>query len=218
MSYKMRRSVIHDLSSQIEKECRFCNPPERERILFQTENFYVMVSLGPIVEGYLLIVAKEHIGACLHIPEIFWDEFVILKNQVKGILTTTYGCCIFYEHGKVGTSLTMGKDHRHCLHCHLHCIPACVNMNELVSSDLDGIEFDDINQAYVFAVSNNIDRYLLVEDDVIKVYQPEGHLRKQYLRYKLAEAIGQTEEWDWVKHQNWETINKSIKRLKPLFR
>jgi len=38
-----------------------------------------MVSLGPIVEGYLLIVTKEHIGACLHIPEEYYEEFIDLK-------------------------------------------------------------------------------------------------------------------------------------------
>ena len=51
---------IEDLKFQIESGCRFCNPPEKERILMETDNFYVMVSLGPIVEGYLLIVAKKH--------------------------------------------------------------------------------------------------------------------------------------------------------------
>lgn len=45
---------IVDLACQLEETCRFCYPPEKERILYATENFYVMASLGPIVEGYLL--------------------------------------------------------------------------------------------------------------------------------------------------------------------
>ena len=54
---------IVDLACQLEETCRFCYPPEKERILYATENFYVMASLGPIVEGYLLIVSKKHIPA-----------------------------------------------------------------------------------------------------------------------------------------------------------
>lgn len=211
------RTSIENLKLQIEEECRFCNPPEKERILFQTENFYVMVSLGPIVEGYLLIVTKKHIGACLHIPSAYWSEFLDLKKKVGDILRSVYGSCIFYEHGKVGTSLTMGKDHKHCLHAHLHCIPTRVNMNEIVSADLSGIDFNNLNQAYEFATKNNIDRYLLIEDNVTKLYMPKRDLRKQFLRYKLADAIGKTEDWDWVNHQNWDLINSSIIRLKPLF-
>lgn len=58
---------IVDLACQLEETCRFCYPPEKERILYATENFYVMASLGPIVEGYLLIVSKKHIPACANI-------------------------------------------------------------------------------------------------------------------------------------------------------
>lgn len=208
---------ISDLKAQIENECRFCNPSEKERILFQSDNFYVMVSLGPILEGYLLIVTKRHIGACLHIPYSLWNEFVGLKNKVKEILTRVYDGCIFYEHGKVGSSLTIGKDHRHCLHCHLHCIPANINMNEIVSAEMDGVEFDDFDFAYLYANANNIDRYLLIEDDVTKIYVPDFPIRKQFLRYKLAEALGKPSEWDWVNHQNWKVIHSSIERLKPFF-
>ncbi|MDE6340185.1 MAG: hypothetical protein K2K97_10440 [Muribaculaceae bacterium] len=200
-------SNIPDLKSQIEKECRFCNPPEIERIVFQTDNFYVMVSLGPIVEGYLLIVAKEHIGACLHLPEKYWAEFIALKEKVRKILISLYGHCIFYEHGKVGTSLTMGKDHRHCFHCHLHCIPTSVKMNDIISKELSGIVFPNLNDAYQFVIEKDIERYLLIEDNDIRLYLPDAKLRSQYLRFKLAEALDILKEWDWVKNQNWQRIN-----------
>ena len=210
-------SNIPDLKSQIEKECRFCNPPEKERIVFQTDNFYVMVSLGPIVEGYLLIVAKEHIGACLHLPEKYWTEFVTLKEKVKKVLVSIYGHCLFYEHGKVGTSLTMGKDHKHCFHCHLHCIPTSVKLNEIVSKELPSIIFSNLNDAYDFVIQNNIDRYLLIEDNTIRLYMPDIKLRSQYLRFKLAEALGIPEKWDWVVNQNWEKINISVAKVSPAF-
>lgn len=113
---------IVDLACQLEETCRFCYPPEKERILYATENFYVMASLGPIVEGYLLIVSKKHIPACANIPNEIFQEYLDLKEKVKGVLNKVYGACIFYEHGKTG-SYVIGKDHRHCFHAHLHCIP-----------------------------------------------------------------------------------------------
>lgn len=68
---------IVDLACQLEETCRFCYPPEKERILYTTENFYVMASLGPIVEGYLLIVSKN----------IFRLVPIFQQNSYKNILT-----------------------------------------------------------------------------------------------------------------------------------
>lgn len=207
---------IEDLSCQMEEICRFCRPPEKERILFQTENFYVMVSLGPIVEGYLLIVSKEHIGACLHLPEKYFDEFIQLKEYVRSILTRVYGECLFYEHGKTGSCLISGKDHIHCYHAHMHCIPTTIDLNAIISKELKPQQFvsyrDCLNRMQC------TDKYLYVEDDSLCTYQPEVPLRKQYLRFKLSEALGVTERWDWVNHQNWPLIYETIHTLKPLFK
>lgn len=209
------RKDIDDLSCQMEEICRFCCPPEKERILYITEHFYVMVSLGPIVEGYLLIVSKEHIGACLHLPEEYIEEFLRLKNKVKQILTDEYGGCIFYEHGKVGSCLIEGKDHIHCFHAHLHCIPALLELNEDIEKELNGNSYESFYDCY--NGMRGKDRYLYIEDSKIMTYCPERKLRSQYLRYKLAEKAGEPERWDWVKMQNWPLIEKSIERLKPRF-
>lgn len=213
----LSHKTISDLDAQIEKECRFCNPPERERILFESENFYVMVSLGPIVEGYLLIVSKEHIGACFHLPKEYFDEFIRVKAKVQDILTKVYGGCIFYEHGKVGTSLTMGEDHRHCFHSHLHCIPVKLNLNNIIQQELEIIEFSCLKDTYDFVYKNDVRRYLLVEDETIGLYLPSESLQSQYLRYKLANQLGRQNDWDWVENQNWGLIDKSIERLKGEF-
>lgn len=205
---------IVDLACQLEETCRFCYPPEKERILYSTDNFYVMVSLGPIVEGYLLIVSKQHIPACANIPEDLIDEYLNLKEKVREVLTSAYGSCIFYEHGKTGACL-IGKDHRHCFHAHLHCIPVKVSMSEEVSSEIEGHAFDSIKYAYDYA--RGCERYLYVEDSKIIVYTPSEKLRTQYLRYKLATSLGMTERWDWVRLQNWDLIKTTVDKLKTFF-
>ena len=205
---------LDNLSEQILQKCRFCNPPERERILWESENFYVMVSLGPIVEGYLLIVTKSHIGACLNIPEDLLPEFLLVKEKVKAILTNVYGGCMFYEHGKAGSSLLI-DGHIHCYHAHLHCFP----LNDYLHSDISIDYAPHIFESFEEAHMNNkgIDKYLLVEDDNIYVYQPSDKPRSQYLRYKLACHIGYPERWYWVNNQNWEMIDNTVNRLKPYF-
>ena len=43
------RDDISDLEIQIEKECRFCNLPEKERILYETDNS----KLGCLMMSYI---------------------------------------------------------------------------------------------------------------------------------------------------------------------
>lgn len=206
---------ITNLKQQIEDGCRFCFPPERERILYETGHFYVMVSLGLVVEGYLLIVSKEHIGACLHLPQRYLEEFIGLKELVKAKLIAAYGSCIFYEHGKIGTSL-LGKDHHHCFHAHLHCVPVSIQLNSIIEQDIpQNIETFSFGNAIKSA--EKVERYLYVEDDRCKIYIPSHKIRSQYLRFKLGEAIGAQDRWDWVNNQNWPLIEKTISVLKPLF-
>ena len=212
--YEDMNKVV-DLCCQMEEVCRFCYPPEKERILYTTEHFYVMVSLGPIVEGYLLIISKEHIGSCLHLPAEYWDEFKALKEKVRQILVKVYGSCIFYEHGKMGSCILEGMDHIHCYHAHLHCKPAKVELNLRIEKEIAGTCYGSLDEC--FNKKEELDRYLFVEDERIMTYQPDFKLRRQYLRYMLATSLDCEDRWDWVENQNWELIEKTIVRLKPHF-
>lgn len=206
---------ITDLCCQMEEVCRFCLPPEKERIIYSTEHFYVMVSLGPIVEGYLLIISKEHIGACLHLPTEYMEEFCLLKDKVYDILTKIYGGCIFYEHGKMGSCISEGQDHIHCFHAHLHCIPVSVNLNCIVGQEMSGLKYQSFSHCCIGM--KDVDKYLYIEDECIMTYQPQEKLRRQYLRYKLAETLNLADRWDWVNNQNWPLIEQTVKKLKPYF-
>lgn len=207
---------IFDLTSQIEATCRFCNPPEKERILYESDNYYIMVSLGAFVEGYLLIVTKKHVGASFNIPKEYLDEFLELKKMVSHILEEVYGYVLFYEHGKAGSSLTFENSSKHCYHTHLHCIPSNIQLNQDISKELQYKSYKSFEEAY--EDNTNTDKYLYVEDNVVHVYKSDSTLRKQYLRYKLSTALKIENEWDWIKFQNWDNINKTITILKPYFR
>lgn len=206
---------INDLQYQINKTCRFCNPQEKERILFETDNFYVMVSLGPIVDGYLLIVSKRHIGACFNIPEELIVEFITLKEKVNNILIMQYGNCIFYEHGKAGSSLTFENSNKHCYHAHLHCVPVNIELNKSIKKILPFKGFCSFKEAR--RKFKNSKRYLYVEDSCVNVYSLVKKIRNQFLRYELAEAIGKPDLGNWIEYQNWESINRTIEQLKMYF-
>lgn len=206
---------IKDLQMKISETCRFCTPPEKERILYESENFYVMVSLGPIIEGYLLIVTKKHIGSCLNLPVEYLVEFLEVKSLVKEVLIENYGSCIFYEHGKIGSSLKFNNSSQHCYHAHMHCVPVKINMNEIVNKDFEYNYFTSFKDAHEKLCK--IEKYLYIEDGSLNVYTPTQNIRKQYLRWILSILIGKEDKWNWIENQNWNIIYETIKRLKPYF-
>ncbi len=135
---------------------------------------------------------------------------------MKDILIEVYGRCLFYEHGKIGSSLMMTDGHMHCYHAHLHCIPTDINLNDIIEKELHAKSSIDYESCY--NEMQKVDKYLYVEDDKIMTYVPDIKIRRQYLRYKLAEALDIIDRWDWVEEQNWDIIEQTIKRLKGYFK
>lgn len=211
--------MIQDLHLQINNYCRFCNPPDKERILYESENFYIMLSLGPIVEGYLLLVSKQHIGCCADIPDEQFEEFIFLYEKVKVILKESYGNVICYEHGRAGSCLIPSSGSKHCFHAHMHFIPTKINLNELVKKDFkNSILLKDLSQLRKYFLLNG-SPYLFAEDDKsMNIYPNIVNLKRQYLRFITSRAINQEELYDWVTYQGWEKINLAKDKLHSKFK
>jgi diadenosine tetraphosphate (Ap4A) HIT family hydrolase len=205
------------LKNDIELHCRFCNPPDLDRIIYETSNFYVMLSLGPIVEGYLLICSKEHFDCCGKIDTNLGSEFDNLTEIVRKVLITAYGHCLFYEHGRAGSCMTFSEGSKHCYHAHMHCVPVKTKLNSLMDKNFYPIKHDswndfrksnsEFNEPYLFVDDGEKTSHLVVKKDI----------RRQYLRHLTAVSIGNEELWNWVDNQRLEVIKAGKTKLKPLF-
>lgn len=206
-----------ELKKDIEQHCRFCNPPDRERIIYETPNFYVMLSLGPIVEGYLLICSKDHFDCCGKIDLVHAKEFDELAELVRHILIKAYGYCIFYEHGRAGSCMTFSEGSKHCYHAHMHCVPIDLELNHLMDKNFLKIKhnnWDDFrnsnskyNEPYLFVDDGNKVSHLVVKQDI----------RRQYLRHLVSKSIGAENLWNWVENQRQDVIKSGRDKLKPYF-
>lgn len=210
--------MISDLELQINSFCRFCQPPDKERILYETDNFYVMLSLGPIVEGYTLLVSKQHFGCCADIPDEFYDEFILLYKKIKNVLKDCYDNVICYEHGRAGSCLVPMEGSKHCFHAHMHFVPIDIKINELIVLDFPNkVNLKNLDQLRPFFLLNASPYLFAEDDDSIKIYPNIDSLRRQYLRYKTAKAINEEELYDWVKFQGWDKINAAKNKMQSKF-
>jgi len=113
------------------KTCRFCWPLDQKNqdlLLRQSENFYIMASIGPMVEGFLLLCSKKHYSSCANLPKDSYTEFDSLKKEIRNIFTKIYGGYTFFEHGKIKGCCSQNGDSAHCFHAHLQALPTRVNI------------------------------------------------------------------------------------------
>ena len=92
-------------------DCKFCgegkyiigiseNDKQINRIIYENDNFYVMVSVGAIVAGHLLIIPKKHYLSMGELPNNLLKEMVYILNIFKKILKEQYRKeIIIFEHG-----------------------------------------------------------------------------------------------------------------------
>ncbi|AKB45945.1 hypothetical protein MSKOL_0168 [Methanosarcina sp. Kolksee] len=208
------------------KGCRFCNPLEEERILVRRKNFYVMLSLGPLVEGYCLIIPKAHITTFGKLPSNLFNEFLDLKEKVTAILKKVYKTdfVLCYEHGNIATSIGLPPNDNHA---HIHILPVPKSISSLMVKEIEDdlkkfpikyYSFTDFWEDYHEHHSD--EPYIFIEKDnqTIVFYLLDNTPRSQYLRYLVAKILGLDEKLvDWKSHPNWERILGSRLELLPHF-
>jgi diadenosine tetraphosphate (Ap4A) HIT family hydrolase len=196
--------------------CNFCEP-DRSRILYTDEDFYIMLSLGPIIEGYSLLISQAHFDCCASIPATLKGRFLYLKKQIRQILQDVYGACLFFEHGRVGASLTVGTADILCHHAHLHCVPASADMHVEISSLLKPLSlarWKELRNIYI-----KYGEYFYYEDFERNKYAyiVNQAVPRQFLRSVLANMVGHPNRANWREYAGYPLIRVAQKKLEIKF-
>lgn len=94
--------------------CAFCDREALNRILAETEHFFVLADHAPLVEGHTLIIPRAHYACYGAVPETLEREFLDLKRRVAAFLIAAYSAPAFFEHGVFRQTV---------YHAHLHALP-----------------------------------------------------------------------------------------------
>jgi len=185
------------------------------RILWDDGSFVVVSALGALVEGWLLIVPREHFLSIANLPSNLRCRFLHLKNTVALILKETYSVDpIFFEHGSFSNELPGGA----CIvHAHLHAVPTSINlmpdlMNQLKPRPIKSIEAlweTPPNKAYV---------YFEHPEKIPTIAEVNVYLPCQYLRRLIANRLGVPEQWNWRSNFQKTRIMNANSKLKNKFK
>ncbi|PSQ50083.1 hypothetical protein BRD15_02330 [Halobacteriales archaeon SW_6_65_15] len=194
--------------------CEFCYPSRSRTILYEDESVYLMPSLGQFVEGYLLLISKQHRNC---IADVTDDHLESVKQTVANQLAETYGSYCFFEHGQIGTCYQRAQS-KICYHAHLHCLPVPVNFISEVAEDFDSISMSEFGE--LSALKEEHPHYLFVEtyDGEMGFFPVEDEIERQYLRKQACEALELPKELaDWKEYPNREKMKCTGRELEGEF-
>lgn len=177
------------------------------RVLYETENFAVIPSLGHIVPGYLLIIPKRHYISLGAIPSKEYTELEEVQAKVRSVLEQEYGKVLFFEHGPTSITRRGGC----CIdHAHLHAIPFSGSILSEVGDWYRQIEsYTDVKKQFETGVP-----YFFVEEKARFLF-PAIDTPSQYLRRLVAAQVDKP--WDWAVYLGMEEMKETFNRLKDKF-
>lgn len=201
--------------------CRFCSLGRGsascrnfDRPLLETSNYTVIASIGAPVEGWVLIVPKQHqLNLASHYGQ---REFSELRMSLSRELEQEFRSRVrIFEHGSShrGSAIGCGVDH-----AHLHLLPYGSSLVPPTSDNWRSIALREV------ADLAEASEYLLYSDDATD-HEPRVLLRRpeatvsQYFRRIVFEREGRSDQYDYRAHQFLETVERTQSRLlrRPLF-
>jgi diadenosine tetraphosphate (Ap4A) HIT family hydrolase len=184
-------------------DCLFCRIGEGDEpymghpentILLESHSFYVKPALGHFVEGYCLVVSKDHLQTMAELDDQEYVELEELLSEVSRRLTSLYdgGLCSF-EHGAVCPTSRAGA----CIdHAHIHLLPNGSDLTPKLAA-LESKSISSLGELRWFDSRRKSYIYYESRPGVRRVYSCDERVPSQFMRRLLCEHLGMDRDWDW---------------------
>ena len=193
--------------------------PAWDTILFASDRFVVVPTLGAFVEGWLLIVSKEHVLCMGSLPSDASAELAHVADVVADVLRAEYSPPTQFEHGPAepGLEVGCGVDH-----AHLHLVPldfglvqaATVSLQELGASwEASLPSFASLGRLHESGKS-----YLYVREPGSEpVHCVPPSVPCQFFRRIIADGRGIGDQYDYHNYPHEQCVKRTLQRLTGLF-
>lgn len=199
-------------------ECFLCNP-NNDLLFLKNDQFYAMLGIGAVMEGYSVLSSSNHIRSMFDLPLDQVEQFQEFRNQVRKLLSKIYGPVIITEHGRVPVSDFYKANYStHCYHAHQLVFPIDIDLTpDLKKSFKDKVvSYSNFIEAH--KLCSSIGEYLYYENtDGVCHVAYDVKYKRQFFRSLVAEKIGFPDRADWRKWQGWDFINSARDKIKDLY-
>jgi len=201
------------------KSCRLCSDQVtygRTEVwnepLFESLNFVVLPSLGALVEGWLLLVPKQHFICIGALPDPMVTEMQEMKHIICLNLQKSYGQVCAFEHGpsKANCSVGCGVDH-----AHLHFVPVAFDLSSAATPYLpEKISWSDAGPEECRAAFNRGEDYLYLEQPIGAGRIATGqNFGSQVFRRAIAAQVGAVNQFNWREYPQLQNVSATIEEM-----
>ncbi|GAU08245.1 hypothetical protein [Desulfoplanes formicivorans] len=176
-------------------------------ILFSTDNFSIIPSIGAINKSHVLIVPNRHLLSIASTNLEYHEELVYIKKILQRYNIERCGqSLLFFEHGTGSESNNAGA----CVeHAHLHGIFDIENFHRVILEEIEMIYLSSSSEIYSLADFDN--GYLYYEDSSANCWLANNpDAPSQYFRYLYSKLSNVDLEWNWKKNANIQSVNEVI--------
>ena len=191
-------------------KCIFCEIDESKienTIIEETKYFYILPTLGSLVDGYILIVTKRHINSMSELNDNELEEYKTIIAKYQNLFNKIYNKTpIVFEHGTPNQNSKMKANS--VTHAHTHI----VNINFKNEKEiLEKYNFKEINNLKKIETNKNYIKYIYNNKIYITYNFPSV---SQLMRILIAEELNYKDKFDWKKERFDENIISTIERIK----
>lgn len=188
-----------------------------DRILFETDDFVVVPTVGALVPGWILVVPKVSAICFGAIDTVRRKRLLDVKNYCASVVEERFGEAAVFEHGPatVGGPVGCTVDY-----AHLHILPAPCDLIDSIAmvstSTTDWLSVDNIEATERY-YRNGVP-YLFVEQPVGKAMIADAReMPSQLFRRVVAKSVGRPCEFDWRDFPIEENVQATLTVLAPAF-
>ena len=202
--------TIFDKANLNNTLCLFCFP-NKEMIIFESDNFYVLRNNFPVSLGHIMISSKEHFGSMGELELDLFDELIKIKNALKKWHAYNELSCLFFEHGRAGSCHSSQEHGDQCEHFHLNCITSEICLHQDLKQEFTK-NYSIISISDICDLFAKWGDYLYFENCFSeKAYYPliQKTIPPHYLRTLICKHHNTVEKADWKKHQSLDDFHEN---------
>lgn len=190
--------------------CIFCNLEKNKienTILDETNHFYILPTVGSLVDGYILVVSKRHINSMSELTKNEMDEYNFIIEKYRNIFRDIYGKYpIVFEHGSPVSDNSIRANS--VIHAHSHIVNhAYLDEPKIIKrlnfKPIQRIEDIKSNENYIMYINNNF-KYVTYNFEPIS----------QLMRKLIAKDLKYEDKFDWKKEKFMDNIIKTVLKVK----
>lgn len=166
-------------------------------IIYQSEKFMLIPSIGPLNDSHVMLVPKKHVNNFALLDQLEMQEANKILNDLANYYSKTYQKdLVFFESG---AGLNIDHSGGCITHAHIHCVEFSAQFhtkifNEIELKNITNDCYINADTTYGYVWYRDINRTSYICNNPL--------LPSQFLRYIYAESTKSTLRWNWRKDLN----------------